>query len=113
VADTQVGLMQIDSVQQTLMKAVFPDLFVGITSKYIENILAGALYLKSTCMTSVFNTWALALRCYNSGPNGENEIKSCRPLINNVSIGVDVKNIAALPAGTGTTYYPQWVITWW
>jgi len=70
-ADTEVGLMQIDTIQQTFMKARFPHLYSNITSQYTLNILSGALYMKTTCMNTKFNTWALALRCYNSGPNGK------------------------------------------
>ncbi len=56
-----------------------------------DNILAGAKYLKD--MYGQFGSWDLALRAYNSGPNG-----------------VDPNNPDATPAGTGDPTYVEKVL---
>ncbi|MGZ3460594.1 MAG: lytic transglycosylase domain-containing protein, partial [Archangium sp.] len=58
------------------------------------NILAGAFYMKD--MNDQFGNWDLALRAYNSGPNG-----------------VDRNNANAIPAGTGDATYVQKVKQFW
>ncbi|WP_257463569.1 transglycosylase SLT domain-containing protein [Archangium lipolyticum] len=76
-----------------------PNTFKALQAKYPElqgknladpetNILAGAYYMKD--MKAQFGSWDLALRAYNSGPNG-----------------VDRSNPNAIPAGTGDATYVQ------
>lgn len=83
---TDTGLMQVN-----------PNTFKGLQDKYPElqgknlsdpetNILAGACYMKD--MKAQFGNWDLALRAYNSGPNG-----------------VDKSNPHAIPAGLGSADY--------
>jgi len=63
----------------------------GDINNPLDNIRAGARYLKE--LHDRFGSWELALRAYNSGPNG-----------------VDPGNFNATPAGTGDPTYVDKVL---
>ncbi|MCP3063889.1 transglycosylase SLT domain-containing protein [Myxococcus sp. K38C18041901] len=80
------GLMQVNPNTFQELQAKHPELAGKDLSDPATNILAGACYMKD--MKEQFGGWDLALRAYNSGPNG-----------------VDKSNPDAIPAGTGDATY--------
>ncbi|ADO73101.1 lytic transglycosylase domain-containing protein [Stigmatella aurantiaca] len=85
---TDTGLMQINPNTFGELQSKHPELQGKNLSDPETNILAGAFYMKD--MKEQFGNWDLALRAYNSGPNG-----------------VDRSNPNAIPAGTGDATYVQ------
>ncbi|MCP3097664.1 transglycosylase SLT domain-containing protein [Myxococcus sp. K15C18031901] len=85
---TDTGLMQVNPNTFKELQAKHPELQGKDLSDPATNILAGACYMKD--MKEQFGSWDLALRAYNSGPNG-----------------VDRGNPDAIPAGTGDATYVQ------
>ncbi|MCE9666681.1 transglycosylase SLT domain-containing protein [Myxococcus stipitatus] len=85
---TDTGLMQVNPNTFKELQAKHPELQGKDLSDPATNILAGACYMKD--MKAQFGSWDLALRAYNSGPNG-----------------VDRSNPNAIPAGTGDATYVQ------
>lgn len=83
---TDTGLMQVNPNTFKELQAKHPELQGKNLSDPETNILAGACYMKD--MKEQFGSWDLALRAYNSGPNG-----------------VDRNNANAIPAGTGDATY--------
>ncbi|AKQ69992.1 Soluble lytic murein transglycosylase [Myxococcus hansupus] len=83
---TDTGLMQVNPNTFKELQAKYPDLQGKDLSDPATNILAGAFYMKD--MKEQFGSIDLALRAYNSGPNG-----------------VDKSNPHAIPAGTGDANY--------
>uniref|UniRef100_UPI001142FFE0 lytic transglycosylase domain-containing protein n=1 Tax=Myxococcus sp. AB025B TaxID=2562794 RepID=UPI001142FFE0 len=83
---TDIGLMQVNPNTFKELQAKHPELAGKDLSDPATNILAGACYMKD--MKEQFGGWDLALRAYNSGPNG-----------------VDKSNPDAIPAGTGDATY--------
>jgi soluble lytic murein transglycosylase-like protein len=98
------GMMQIDPTPRSdanpqggafeQEKAKHPDLIKGDINDPASNIMAAAFYLKE--QKDRFGSWQLALRAYNSGPEG-----------------TDVKNPNARPAGTGDPQYVTLVMKYW
>jgi soluble lytic murein transglycosylase-like protein len=91
---TDTGLMQINPNTFKELQAKHPELQGKDLADPQTNILAGAFYMKD--MKEQFGSWDLALRAYNSGPNG-----------------VDRSNPNAIPAGTGDASYVQKVKQFW
>lgn len=91
---TDTGLMQVNPNTFQELQAKHPELQGKNLSDPETNILAGAFYMKD--MKEDFGSWDLALRAYNSGPNG-----------------VDLGNPDAIPAGTGDATYVQKVKQFW
>ncbi|MBN8228428.1 transglycosylase SLT domain-containing protein [Corallococcus macrosporus] len=85
---TDTGLMQVNPNTYGELQAKHPELQGKNLSDPETNILAGAFYMKD--MKEQFGSDELALRAYNSGPNG-----------------VDRSNPDAIPAGTGDATYVQ------
>lgn len=85
---TDTGLMQVNPNTFGELQAKHPELQGKNLSDPETNILAGAFYMKD--MKEQFGSDELALRAYNSGPNG-----------------VDRNNPDAIPAGTGDATYVQ------
>ncbi|WP_426756209.1 transglycosylase SLT domain-containing protein [Myxococcus sp. Y35] len=85
---TDTGLMQMNPNTFKELQGKYPELQGKSLSDPATNILAGAYYMKD--MKAQFGSWDLALRAYNSGPNG-----------------VDKSNPHAIPAGTGDASYVQ------
>ncbi|RKG84992.1 transglycosylase SLT domain-containing protein [Corallococcus terminator] len=86
---TDTGLMQVNPNTYKELQAKHPELQGKDLSDPETNILAGACYMKD--MKEQFGgSMDLALRAYNSGPNG-----------------VDKSNPDAIPAGTGDATYVQ------
>ncbi|QRO02185.1 transglycosylase SLT domain-containing protein [Archangium violaceum] len=85
---TDTGLMQVNPNTYKELQSKYPELQGKNLSDPATNILAGAYYMKD--MKEQFGNWDLALRAYNSGPNG-----------------VDRSNPNAIPAGTGDATYVQ------
>ncbi|MHA7628885.1 lytic transglycosylase domain-containing protein [Corallococcus sp. M7] len=85
---TDTGLMQVNPNTYGELQAKHPELQGKNLSDPETNILAGAFYMKD--MKAQFGSDELALRAYNSGPNG-----------------VDKSNPDAIPAGTGDATYVQ------
>jgi len=85
---TDTGLMQVNPNTFKELQAKYPELQGKNLADPETNILAGAYYMKD--MKEQFGSWDLALRAYNSGPNG-----------------VDRGNPNAIPAGTGDATYVQ------
>ncbi|NVJ15424.1 lytic transglycosylase domain-containing protein [Myxococcus sp. AM010] len=85
---TDTGLMQVNPNTYKELQSKHPELQGKSLSDPETNILAGACYMKD--MKEQFGSWDLALRAYNSGPNG-----------------VDKSNPHAIPAGTGDAKYVQ------
>ncbi|WP_257450074.1 lytic transglycosylase domain-containing protein [Archangium lipolyticum] len=85
---TDTGLMQVNPNTFKELQSKYPELQGKNLSDPQTNILAGAYYMKD--MKEQFGNWDLALRAYNSGPNG-----------------VDRSNPNAIPAGTGDATYVQ------
>ncbi|MDC0708677.1 transglycosylase SLT domain-containing protein [Stigmatella sp. ncwal1] len=85
---TDTGLMQINPNTFAELQSKHPELQGKNLADPETNILAGAFYMKD--MKEQFGSWDLALRAYNSGPNG-----------------VDRSNPNAIPAGTGDATYVQ------
>ncbi|MBZ4336349.1 lytic transglycosylase domain-containing protein [Corallococcus sp. AS-1-12] len=85
---TDTGLMQVNPNTYGELQAKHPELQGKDLSDPETNILAGAFYMKD--MKEQFGSDELALRAYNSGPNG-----------------VDRSNPDAIPAGTGDATYVQ------
>ncbi|RKG71175.1 lytic transglycosylase domain-containing protein [Corallococcus sp. CA054B] len=85
---TDTGLMQVNPNTFGELQAKHPELQGKNLSDPETNILAGAFYMKD--MKAQFGSDELALRAYNSGPNG-----------------VDKSNPDAIPAGTGDATYVQ------
>ncbi|WP_240358907.1 lytic transglycosylase domain-containing protein [Myxococcus vastator] len=85
---TDTGLMQVNPNTFKELQSKHPELQGKSLSDPETNILAGACYMKD--MKEQFGSWDLALRAYNSGPNG-----------------VDKSNPHAIPAGTGDAKYVQ------
>ncbi|WP_223643488.1 lytic transglycosylase domain-containing protein [Corallococcus sp. EGB] len=85
---TDTGLMQVNPNTFQELQAKHPELQGKNLSDPETNILAGAYYMKD--MKAQFGSDELALRAYNSGPNG-----------------VDRNNPDAIPAGTGDATYVQ------
>nr|WP_306414623.1 lytic transglycosylase domain-containing protein [Corallococcus carmarthensis] len=85
---TDTGLMQVNPNTYGELQAKHPELQGKNLSDPETNILAGAFYMKD--MKAQFGSDELALRAYNSGPNG-----------------VDRSNPDAIPAGTGDATYVQ------
>ncbi|RKH71958.1 lytic transglycosylase domain-containing protein [Corallococcus interemptor] len=83
---TDTGLMQVNPNTFGELQARHPELQGKNLSDPETNILAGAFYMKD--MKEQFGSDELALRAYNSGPNG-----------------VDRSNPDAIPAGTGDATY--------
>ncbi|MGE6757823.1 lytic transglycosylase domain-containing protein [Corallococcus interemptor] len=83
---TDTGLMQVNPNTYGELQAKHPELQGKNLSDPETNILAGAFYMKD--MKEQFGSDELALRAYNSGPNG-----------------VDRSNPDAIPAGTGDATY--------
>ncbi|MCP3168037.1 lytic transglycosylase domain-containing protein [Myxococcus qinghaiensis] len=83
---TDTGLMQVNPNTFKELQSKHPELQGKDLSDPATNILAGACYMKD--MKEQFGSWDLALRAYNSGPNG-----------------VDRNNANAIPAGTGDATY--------
>ncbi|WP_224242416.1 lytic transglycosylase domain-containing protein [Hyalangium gracile] len=91
---TDTGLMQVNPNTFKELQARHPELQGKDLSDPVTNILAGACYMKD--MKEQFGSWDLALRAYNSGPNG-----------------VDRSNPNAIPAGTGDATYVTKVKQFW
>jgi len=91
---TDTGLMQVNPNTFKELQSKYPELQGKNLADPETNILAGAYYMKD--MKEQFGSWDLALRAYNSGPNG-----------------VDRSNPNALPAGTGDATYVQKVKQFW
>jgi hypothetical protein len=91
---TDTGLMQVNPNTFKELQAKHPELQGKDLADPETNILAGAYYMKD--MKEQFGSWDLALRAYNSGPNG-----------------VDRNNPDAIPAGTGDATYVQKVKQFW
>lgn len=91
---TDTGLMQVNPNTFKELQAKHPELQGKNLSDPATNIMAGAFYMKD--MKDQFGSWDLALRAYNSGPNG-----------------VDKSNPNAIPAGTGDATYVQKVKQFW
>ncbi|PTL80272.1 lytic transglycosylase domain-containing protein [Vitiosangium sp. GDMCC 1.1324] len=91
---TDTGLMQVNPNTFGELQAKHPELAGKNLADPETNILAGAFYMKD--MKEQFGNWDLALRAYNSGPNG-----------------VDRNNPNAIPAGTGDATYVQKVKQFW
>ncbi|QRK10463.1 transglycosylase SLT domain-containing protein [Archangium violaceum] len=91
---TDTGLMQVNPNTFQELQAKHPELQGKNLADPETNILAGAFYMKD--MKEQFGNWDLALRAYNSGPNG-----------------VDRNNPNAIPAGTGDATYVQKVKQFW
>ncbi len=91
---TDTGLMQVNPNTFQELQAKHPELQGKNLADPETNILAGAFYMKD--MKDQFGSWDLALRAYNSGPNG-----------------VDKSNPNAIPAGTGDATYVQKVKQFW
>ncbi len=91
---TDTGLMQVNPNTFQELQAKHPELQGKNLADPETNILAGAFYMKD--MKEQFGSWDLALRAYNSGPNG-----------------VDRSNPNAIPAGTGDATYVQKVKQFW
>ncbi|WNG34929.1 lytic transglycosylase domain-containing protein [Archangium violaceum] len=91
---TDTGLMQVNPNTYQELQAKHPELQGKNLADPETNILAGAFYMKD--MKTQFGNWDLALRAYNSGPNG-----------------VDRSNPDAIPAGTGDATYVQKVKKFW
>jgi soluble lytic murein transglycosylase-like protein len=85
---TDTGLMQMNPNTFKELQGKYPELQGKNLADPETNILAGAYYMKD--MKAQFGNWDLALRAYNSGPNG-----------------VDRSNPNAIPAGTGDATYVQ------
>lgn len=85
---SDTGLMQVNPNTFKELQSKYPELQGKNLSDPETNILAGAYYMKD--MKEQFGSWDLALRAYNSGPNG-----------------VDKSNPNAIPAGTGDATYVQ------
>ncbi|MFB1485312.1 lytic transglycosylase domain-containing protein [Corallococcus sp. RDP092CA] len=85
---TDTGLMQVNPNTYKELQAKYPELQGKDLADPETNILAGAYYMKD--MKAQFGSDELALRAYNSGPNG-----------------VDKSNPDAIPAGTGDATYVQ------
>ncbi|KFE64721.1 lytic transglycosylase domain-containing protein [Hyalangium minutum] len=85
---TDTGLMQMNPNTFKELQGKYPELQGKNLADPETNILAGAYYMKD--MKEQFGNWDLALRAYNSGPNG-----------------VDRSNPNAIPAGTGDATYVQ------
>ncbi|NBD08208.1 lytic transglycosylase domain-containing protein [Corallococcus silvisoli] len=85
---TDTGLMQVNPNTYQELQAKHPELQGKNLADPETNILAGAFYMKD--MKEQFGSVDLALRAYNSGPNG-----------------VDKSNPDAIPAGTGDATYVQ------
>lgn len=83
---TDTGLMQVNPNTYRGLQEQHPELQGQNLSDPATNILAGAFYMKD--MKEQFGSWDLALRAYNSGPNG-----------------VDKSNPDAIPAGLGDPSY--------
>jgi soluble lytic murein transglycosylase-like protein len=94
------GLVQMNDGTFAELQKKHPDLAGKNKNDPDTNILAGAYYLADMKaeMNDKFgvNSWEIALRAYNSGPNG-----------------VDPNNLNALPAGTGTDTYVDKVMAYW
>lgn len=97
-ADT--GLMQINDDTWASLQAKHPELVGKDKNDPAANILGAAFYLTDLRdeMKQKYgrDDWEIALRAYNSGPNG-----------------VDPNDLSALPAGTGTAQHVQWVMEFW
>ncbi|WP_224243573.1 lytic transglycosylase domain-containing protein [Hyalangium gracile] len=91
---TDTGLMQVNPNTFGELQAKYPELQGKNLADPETNILAGAFYMKD--MKEQFGSWDLALRAYNSGPNG-----------------VDRGNPNAIPAGTGDATYVTKVKQFW
>ncbi|KFE67310.1 lytic transglycosylase domain-containing protein [Hyalangium minutum] len=91
---TDTGLMQVNPNTFGELQAKHPELQGKNLADPETNILAGAFYMKD--MKEQFGSWDLALRAYNSGPNG-----------------VDKSNPNAIPAGTGDATYVNKVKQFW
>jgi soluble lytic murein transglycosylase-like protein len=91
---TDTGLMQVNPNTYQELQAKHPELQGKDLADPETNILAGAFYMKD--MKEDFGSWDLALRAYNSGPNG-----------------VDLGNPDAIPAGTGDATYVRKVNQFW
>ncbi|WP_224372760.1 lytic transglycosylase domain-containing protein [Hyalangium versicolor] len=91
---TDTGLMQVNPNTFGELQAKHPELQGKNLADPETNILAGAFYMKD--MKEQFGSWDLALRAYNSGPNG-----------------VDKSNPNAIPAGTGDATYVTKVKAFW
>lgn len=85
---TDTGLMQVNPNTFQELQSKHPELQGKNLADPETNILAGAFYMKD--MKEQFGSWDLALRAYNSGPNG-----------------VDRSNPNAIPAGTGDATYVE------
>lgn len=85
---TDTGLMQVNPNTYKELQSKYPELQGKDLADPETNILAGAYYMKD--MKAQFGSDELALRAYNSGPNG-----------------VDKSNPDAIPAGTGDATYVQ------
>jgi soluble lytic murein transglycosylase-like protein len=92
---SDTGLMQVNPNTFGELQAKHPELQGKNLADPETNILAGAFYMKD--MNEQFGgNWDLALRGYNSGPNG-----------------VDRNDPRALPAGTGDATYVDKVNSFW
>lgn len=94
------GLVQMNDNTFKELQTKHPDLAGKNKNDPETNILAGAYYLADmkTEMKEKYgvDSWDIALRAYNSGPNG-----------------VDPNNLNALPAGTGTASYVDKITNYW
>jgi soluble lytic murein transglycosylase-like protein len=100
-ATGDTGLMQVSDSVFAALQGLHPEL-AGMSNKNdpATNILAGAFFLadmkKDMASRYGIDDWGIALRGYNSGPNG-----------------VDPNNLSNLPAGTGTATYIDKVMKYW
>ncbi|RZI40917.1 lytic transglycosylase domain-containing protein [Herbaspirillum sp. HC18] len=94
------GLVQMNDSTFADLQTRHPELQGKDKNDPATNILAGAFYLSEMrdLMKQKYgrDDWEIALRAYNSGPNG-----------------VDPNNLSNLPAGTGTANYVDKLMNYW
>lgn len=94
------GLVQMNDGTFAELQQKHPELQGKNKNDPETNILAGAFYLadmkEEMKQRYGIDSWEIALRAYNSGPNG-----------------VDPNNLSSLPAGTGTANYVDKVMSYW
>lgn len=89
------GLMQVNQYTAAELEGKYPDRFAGIDGA-AKNVMLGASYLRDMFNTVADRNWGIALRAYNSGPNG-----------------VDKSNLHTLPTGIGDRNYVDRVFRFW
>ena len=89
------GLMQVNQSTAAELQQKYPDRFSGISGS-AKNVMLGASYLRDMFDHFGKKNWGVALRAYNSGPDG-----------------VDPRDLHATPAGTGDPTYVDKVFRFW